>query len=129
MIEEVINNANNPIFIQSKYDKRMRPINSKQIVNISSITNYGINNLLKLKYINKNDIDGLIRLTTDKFFLKGKDIFFPLRGVLFGEFHGPDLYTIISILGSFIPLILGMGLVLHLMKQASVPLVIEQTAH
>ena len=42
--------ANNPIFIQSKYDKRKKPINRKQVINISSITNYGIDKLLKLVF-------------------------------------------------------------------------------
>ena len=31
--------------------------------------------------------------------VSGKKIFFPLRTVLYGSSHGPDLYTIISILG------------------------------
>ena len=31
--------------------------------------------------------------------INGKQIFFPLRAILYGKFHGPDLYTIISILG------------------------------
>ena len=30
--------------------------------------------------------------------VSGKQIFFPLRGALYGKLHGPDLYTIISIL-------------------------------
>ena len=45
-------------------------------------------------YINK-----LIQATEDKFNLKGKKIFYPLRGTLYGSFNGPDLFTIISILG------------------------------
>ena len=31
--------------------------------------------------------------------VSGKQIFFPLRGALYGKLQGPDLYTIISILG------------------------------
>ena len=37
----------NPIFVQSKYDIRKKPITSNNIINISSKTNYGINSLLK----------------------------------------------------------------------------------
>ena len=43
--------------------------------------------------------DKLIEQTGDKFGLKGKKIFFPLRAILYGSFKGPDLFTIISILG------------------------------
>ena len=38
--------VSNPIFVQSKYDIRKKPITSKNIMNISSKTNYGINSLL-----------------------------------------------------------------------------------
>jgi len=31
--------------------------------------------------------------------ISGKNIFLPLRFGLIGELHGPDLYTIINILG------------------------------
>ena len=31
--------------------------------------------------------------------VKGKNLFFPLRILLIGETHGPDLHTIINILG------------------------------
>jgi|TARA_B100001964_G_scaffold108845_1_gene121581 tRNA modification GTPase len=39
--------TSNPIFVQSKYDIRNKPIKSIDIMNISSKTNFGINNLLK----------------------------------------------------------------------------------
>ena len=44
-------------------------------------------------------IDKLIQQTENEFGLKGKKIFFPLRAALYGTFKGPDLFTIISILG------------------------------
>ena len=47
----------------------LKVINSKES---KTLFEFWINNLLKLKHINKKDIDGLIRLTTDKLFLKGK---------------------------------------------------------
>tara|TARA_B100000579_G_scaffold415661_1_gene410475 strand:- start:422 stop:1804 length:1383 start_codon:yes stop_codon:yes gene_type:complete len=57
------------------------------------------------KYLSKSNtitnqiISDLIKLTQNEINVKGKQIFFPLRGVLYGKFHGPDLFTIISILG------------------------------
>ena len=43
--------------------------------------------------------DRLIKDIAEKFNAKGKEIFFPLRGVLYGSLNGPDLFTIIDILG------------------------------
>ena len=43
--------------------------------------------------------DRLIKDIAEKFNVKGKEIFFPLRGVLYGSLNGPDLFTIIDILG------------------------------
>ena len=43
--------------------------------------------------------DKLIKDISKKFNVKGKEIFFPLRGVLYGSLNGPDLFTIIDILG------------------------------
>ena len=55
-----------------------------------------------LSSIERFDIDlsdRLIKDITEKFNVKGKEIFFPLRGVLYGSLNGPDLFTIIDILG------------------------------
>ena len=49
--------------------------------------------------INQTYITELTQKTADKFNLKGKKIFYPLRAALYGSFNGPDLFTIISILG------------------------------
>ena len=63
------------------------------------IIKYWYENLLKLNEVSIDSIDKLITLTSKTMQVNGKQIFFPLRGALYGEFHGPDLYTIISILG------------------------------
>jgi len=49
--------------------------------------------------INESYVNKMIQATEDKFNIKGKKIFYPLRGALYGSFNGPDLFTIISILG------------------------------
>ncbi|HEX38322.1 MAG TPA: glutamate--tRNA ligase [Candidatus Cloacimonetes bacterium] len=41
----------------------------------------------------------LIKETTEKLGLKGKDLYFPLRLALFGDVHGPDIPMIVDILG------------------------------
>ena len=57
------------------------------------------------KYLSDSDtiseqiITDLIQSTQNKMNVSGKQIFFPLRAVLYGKFHGPDLFTIINILG------------------------------
>ena len=44
------NDVSNPIFVQSKYDIRKKPIIKSNIMNVSSKTNYGINGLLKVVF-------------------------------------------------------------------------------
>ena len=56
--------------------------------------NLSENNIFDEKYIKQ-----LINDTSEKFNVKGKVIFHPLRIVLFGKPDGPDLYTLVSILG------------------------------
>ena len=44
--------VSNPIFVQSKYDIRKKPITNNNIMNISSKTNYGINKPIKSSFHN-----------------------------------------------------------------------------
>jgi len=72
------------------------------IVNSSvsrSIIEYWDINLLENSCIDEHFIKELIQDTQNKFDVKGKAIFHPLRIVLFGQKDGPDLFTLISILG------------------------------
>jgi tRNA modification GTPase len=46
------NNVSNPVYIQSKYDIRKKPILSPKINNISSKNNHGINKLIKIIFDN-----------------------------------------------------------------------------
>ena len=63
------------------------------------IIKYWYKGLLLIDTIDKESIDTLIQQTSKKFNVSGKGIFFPIRAVLYGKFQGPDLYTLISILG------------------------------
>ena len=63
------------------------------------IIKYWYKGLLLIDTIDKESIDTFIQQTSKKFNVSGKRIFFPIRAVLYGKFQGPDLYTLISILG------------------------------
>jgi glutamyl-tRNA synthetase len=63
------------------------------------IIKYWLKKLLLIDNMDKESIDLLIQQTSKNLEVSGKQIFFPLRAVLYGKLQGPDLYTIISILG------------------------------
>ncbi|MBN2018240.1 MAG: glutamate--tRNA ligase [Candidatus Cloacimonetes bacterium] len=48
----------------------------------------------------ENEIKELVKETTQTVGVKGKDLYFPLRLALFGEVHGPDIPSLIDILGT-----------------------------
>ena len=58
-----------------------------------------INKLKKINIIDENTIKKIIDETKQALNISGKNIFLPLRFGLIGELHGPDLFTIINILG------------------------------
>ena len=51
------------------------------------------------KILNESIIQNIIELSKKKLNLSGKNLFIPLRLMLIGKEHGPDLYTLINILG------------------------------
>ena len=55
--------------------------------------------LKKIKLFNEDSIKNLINKTKEILDISGKNIFLPLRYGLIGELHGPDLFSIINILG------------------------------
>ena len=55
--------------------------------------------LKKIKMLNEDSIKDLINKTKEILDISGKNIFLPLRYGLIGELHGPDLFSIINILG------------------------------
>ena len=58
-----------------------------------------INHLKKLKNITPENINNIITLSKDELGIYGKNLFIPLRLALIRQEHGPDLFTIINILG------------------------------
>ena len=58
-----------------------------------------IKELDKLSSLNKNNIDSIIIQSENALNISGKNLFFPLRLALTGKTHGPDLFSIINILG------------------------------
>ncbi|MCD6328793.1 MAG: glutamate--tRNA ligase, partial [Candidatus Cloacimonetes bacterium] len=48
----------------------------------------------------ENEINELVKETTNEVGVKGKDLYFPLRLALFGDVHGPDIPALIDILGT-----------------------------
>ena len=75
--------------------------------NYQLIENYDYKNLFNLwieylqefKSVDELTIKQIIGLTKSTLNITGKNLFIPLRYGLISEWHGPDLYTIISILG------------------------------
>ena len=78
-----------------------KPTNYKLIENYDykNLFNFWVENLNQLDSINKDNIKHIIDKTNSTLNISGKKIFIPLRYGLINELHGPDLYTIISILG------------------------------
>ena len=55
--------------------------------------------LSKHSTIDENTIKNIINLSKENLGISGKNLFIPLRIMLIGKEHGPDLYTIINFLG------------------------------
>ena len=58
-----------------------------------------INELSNSHTISLENIQSIIQKTQDDLNICGKNLFIPLRLALIGKEHGPDLFTIINILG------------------------------
>jgi len=78
----------------SSQDKEMLETDSSQ-----KVFKYWINALENEDNWNENDINDLIRKTSEDLGVKGKNLYFPLRIALFGSGHGPDMWILYSILG------------------------------
>jgi len=63
------------------------------------VLKYWIEILSKNDNFDENFISDLIKNTGIKFNIKGKEIFHPIRIALWGKSDGPDLFTLIKILG------------------------------
>ena len=67
--------------------------------NYSDLFSFWIDKLEKIKEINETTINNLIQDSIKKLNISGKNLFIPLRIGLINKIHGPDLSTIITILG------------------------------
>jgi len=64
-----------------------------------NLSNLWIEELKNMETISVDSIKKIIDKTKDSLNVYGKNLFIPLRTALIGKEHGPDLYTIINILG------------------------------
>ena len=60
---------------------------------------FWVENLNQLNSINNDVVKEIISKTKAELNISGKNLFIPLRYGLINQLHGPDLYTIINILG------------------------------
>ena len=60
---------------------------------------FWIDKLHSLHFVSEENIADIINSTKESLGIFGKNLFIPLRLALIGEEHGPDLFTIINILG------------------------------
>ena len=67
--------------------------------NYQNLFLFWIEKLQMLKKINEDKINSLITDTKENLNISGKDFFIPMRIGLIDKIHGPDLFTIINILG------------------------------
>ena len=92
-----------PSLLDPFYDdfiiKDLEVLNYLKVEEAKLVLKYWYDSVSSTKNIDQVYIDKLTQEISDKFNIKGKKIFFPLRGALYGSFNGPDLFTIISILG------------------------------
>ena len=77
-------------------------VHKKVVINnddFKSLSDLWINELKNIETISEDDIKKIIDKTKDSLNIFGKNLYIPLRMALIGKEHGPDLYTIINILG------------------------------
>ena len=67
--------------------------------NFNDLGQLWITEIQNLNSINKDDINNIINKTSNVLKITGKQLFIPLRLMLINKEHGPDLFTIINILG------------------------------
>jgi len=68
--------------------------------NSQKIYSYWIEELGKKAEWEDEEISSLIKQSIGKLGIKGKNFYFPIRLALFGNRHGPDIPTLIDILGA-----------------------------
>ena len=70
-----------------------------EIYNIKSLGKLWYSKLKSIKVIDELHIKNIIEDSKAELYISGKNLFIPLRLILIGKEHGPDLYSIINLLG------------------------------
>ncbi|MCD4796827.1 MAG: glutamate--tRNA ligase [Candidatus Cloacimonetes bacterium] len=86
-----------PFYETIKYSEE-----DKQIINNENsqrLFSFWLKNIQVLDIITEENINRLLKQSTDELGIKGKDLYFPLRLALFGSVHGPELPVIFDVLG------------------------------
>ncbi len=86
-----------PFYVAIKYSEEDRQIIDDE--NSQRLFSFWLENMQSLDVITEDNINRLLKQSTDELGIKGKDLYFPLRLALFGSVHGPELPTIMDILG------------------------------
>ena len=75
--------------------------NNKEINNFDykELFQLWIKELAILQNLNKEQIDNIIMISKNDLDIFGKNLFIPLRIALIGKTHGPDIFTLVNILG------------------------------
>ena len=80
-------------FKENKYNELLK----KYEINL--LFNLWIENLSCIDIVTLDSINNIVTLSKEKLNIAGKNLFIPLRLSLIGQEHGPDLFTIINIIG------------------------------
>jgi len=85
------------------YEKMIFSEEDRELIkeeNSQKIYSYWIEELRKKAGWKPEEISSLIKQSIGKLGIKGKNFYFPIRLALFGNRHGPDIPTLIDILGA-----------------------------
>ena len=64
-----------------------------------NLFSFWVSNLNSIDMISEENINLIIQNSKESLNIYGKNLFIPLRIALIGEPHGPDLFTLVDILG------------------------------
>ena len=84
------------IFLERNIDLSEKLLTDYQT---SKLFEFWQNQLSLLKEVTENNIQNIVALSKKELNIYGKSLFIPLRLALISKEHGPDLFTIVSILG------------------------------
>ena len=95
-LSEIIEAAK-PFFTVSAYSDEDRQLIDNE--NSQKLFTFWLENLKAMDSMTEENVNQLLKQSTEELGIKGKDLYFPLRLALFGSVHGPELPVIFDILG------------------------------